>query len=183
MSVQECPCTRICIFAGVQGEGVNCPMDSGVGREAGALLLSPGKGYLEPAGAHRRELESWSPACDRSPPPPAQPQAILGVGSRGILYGYQSIVGVRLGCGVKNVTPLRPAPGDTGCPSSLSKGAGGAGGGPWASACASSGTHQNGEGSYRGNLGGQDKVCERWVCLPQPLPFNDSILLLGRKGY
>lgn len=28
----------------------------------------------------------------------------------------------------------------------------------------------------------QEKVCERWACLPRPLPSSDSSLLQGRKG-
>lgn len=58
MSVQACLCMHTAISAGVQGEALNCPLDFGVGREAGVLPLSQVKGHVGPARAHRRGLET-----------------------------------------------------------------------------------------------------------------------------
>ena len=40
LSVQACLCMHVAVSADVQDEALNCPLDFGVGREAGVLPLS-----------------------------------------------------------------------------------------------------------------------------------------------
>lgn len=119
LSARECLC--ICVFADVHWEGVNCPLDVGVGREAGSPSFLPGKRHRGPVRAYRGGLGLV--CCLRQTTPPQG--ATTGcceepVKGESLWLINSLVVGMGLGCGEGDVAPLRPAPGNTACPS-LSK--------------------------------------------------------------
>lgn len=128
LSVQECLCVHICVFADVPWEDVNCPLDFGVGREAGSPSSLLGKRHLEPVRACRGGLALV--CCLRQTTPS---QGVTSGCCEEMVKGESLwlinslVVGMGLGCGEGDVAPLRPVPGNTACPSS-SKGKGFGGG-------------------------------------------------------
>lgn len=84
--MQECLCVHICVFADGRCEDVGCPVDLGVGREAGSPFSLPGKGHQEPARAHEEGLRPGL-LLGTELPSEAAASATLRRWSRGSLYG------------------------------------------------------------------------------------------------
>lgn len=53
LSVQECLCMHVCVFANVHWEDVSCPLDFVMGERSWEPFLPPRERHLEPVRAYR----------------------------------------------------------------------------------------------------------------------------------